>query len=1093
MKKIYQFNAGLIRQLKEMLISKLKTEKENLIKIQQNEVRIDDTIDGILKGIHIVLNNLKMAKLSEWEFLEKLENVVFLMKQRKAHPDSLNVSIESLGAFIEYLESKIDKLSRTGESDFYPMELWDHWSKLKNILEEKAKPNDLFYPFAEFTEEEVATFGPIEKEELKAKTNIAYQDYIDSANEWLNSQSSIDEVHNAKVALRKMYNVVNFFGKLKHKVSYQGYFIALEARLLMAFNHENAELDKRKNLELVIRTSIQELQGFRNDEKAPLFVNLKHTLDKFLIQKNYQHIKDEPIIKEVVERFNIEKFLSKATAVVNVEEKIRREEFKKHYSNLNKMIDAFIASFDYLREYYYDNQEDGYVYLAKNNKNLVQIQPILNNLVKYQPVFHSSVGDVFEAFRKLNESLSKDNKISFLEIEEYSGLFFVLKRYVDNKEDVRKDFIELFKKQAIRAEKSITQERKFLMTNKLDWTVLGQEIQKENFRKIYKNMKNLISQIKNDFYDLCDNGNKLKAEDVVIKTSQALAIMVMSKFNKTAQLVNYLRDIIIEKIKTDKYAFNNIERENAIKLLQNIEVFAEALEKGDEHPEKFVKDIYFEIFGIEDVKTFERKVNYVAKNENIDEILSKQKVEKQQINATYLDNQQMVDEVSERVKEDETHDAYHVEQDQNIDAEEDNSVYIPEDAKRNVTKEIDEDQDADVVEEIIDLSEDKLEMTNYFIDQFVEDLNEVYQNNITKLKNHDLPIDEYERVKIEIKRVSHTLKGDSRQLGYYKLGSIYEMSEFLIKDRLNDGFYLPKEFVDGYDEFYSFITNYLVEITEAIMQKKQSVTLRIEKAKIKAWRDKLFNIIEEDYAKQQIAYEQERVQNQFEEPMFDNLHLLNNQDQNVEKNITQETMNFASEENEENDNPFIQQNENIEILENQAQEQIQSQDQDVHEIINSSEEFVPDNHINEENDINENHEQDIAQEKSDDVNYIEDENLWKNEELNDVQAQEEEENFFGNDIKDINDIDEENLDIEIIEEEIDEQENNLENISFEDEYNKETGNVEDVLVENLTALNSVSLSLANMEDLKPNEQIANSLLVISKELLKIRKILLNEK
>lgn len=1075
MKKIYQFNAGLVRQLKEMLITKLKNEKNNLVKLQQNEVRLDDVIDDVLKNIRVVSNNLKMAKLSEWEFLSKLENVIFVIKQRKAHPDSLNVSIESLSAFIEYLENKIDKLSRTGESDFYPMELWDHWSKLKSILEEKAKPNDLFYPFAEFTEEEIKTFNLIEKEDLKEKTNVAYQDYIDSANEWLNSQSSIDEVHNAKVALRKMYNIINFFGKLKHKITYQGYFLALEARLLMAFNHENAELDKRKNLELVIKTSIQELQAFRNDEKAPVFVNLKNTLDKFLIQKNYHHIIDEPIIKEVIDRFNIEKFLSKATSVVNVEEKIRKEEFKKHYQNLNKIIDALISSFDYLREYYYDNQEDGYVVLVQNNKNLIQISPLLNNLIKYQAIFHNDVKIIFESFKKLQENLiNKDNKISFLEIEEYSGLFFILKRYIDNKEDVRKDFIDLFKKQAVRAEKSITQERKFLLTNKLDWTVLGKETQKENFRKIYKNMKNLISQIKNDFYDLCDNGNKIKAEDVVIKTSQTLAIMVMSKFNKTAELVNYLRDIIIEKIKTDKYSFNDTERENAIKLLQNIEVFAEALEKGDEYPEKFVKDIYFEIFGLEEIKNFERKVNYVAKNENIDEILLKQKAEqKQQINTTYLDKQEMVDEVSEKINSENSDYYIHQDQEQEQDhnqknsENEENDVYIPNDVKENtIINEEKQNEDGDIVEEIIDLSPDKIEMTNYFIDQFVEDLNEVYQNNITKLKDKNLPIEEYERVKVEIKRVSHTLKGDSRQLGYYKLGSIYEMSEFLIKDRLNDGLYLPEEFVTQYDEFYGFITNYLVEIAEAIMQKKTTLILKIEKTKIKEWRDRLFNIIEtHHHINQNINEDEQQNEEKFEEPMFNNLHLLANK--TIDENNENIEMNFNSEENEYDENPFVEQGDLI-----------------------NDEETIFENQKN-------NHEH----------NYFnEDENKDENEQNSNIENEETKEDFFENNINDINDINDfENLDIEIIEEEIDEneQKEDFEHDDIEEKQNQNQDqdlvqdlNIENIVEESLNPLNLLinneETKLSKINEINLNEEIANSLLVISKELLKIRLMLLNK-
>lgn len=962
MKKLYQFNTGLIRQLKQVLLDKLEKERTELIRIKQNEVRVEEVIQGIIDGVHTVSNNLKMAKLAEWQIAQKIEEVLFLIKNKSAPPESLESVIEIIGVFSEYLENKIDKLSRNGENDFYPMELWNEWERLKTLLDEKAKPQDLFNPFAEFSEEESRSFIDVDPNLLREKTTIAYQDYIAGANDWLNSRASHEDVKDAQLALKKMYNVVKYFAELKTKIGFQGYLLALEARLLMAFSSENAELDKKKNLTQIIQASFVELQNFRNNEKNASLAALKLTLDKFLIQKYYENIKDENIIKEVLERFNIQKFLDKASLVINKEEKNRKEEFKKHYNNIRKTIEAAISSFEALKESYNANKKEDEDRVFLNPKSVETYLVFSNSLSKYAFLMNEDVRDVFGIFGKLDHFLrdqfnnNKETHISNFILEEFGGLFYILQNYINNKEDVNKDFIYLFKGQAIRAEKSLNYEHKYLLTNKLDWTIIGQANYKENYRKIYKNLKTIIADVKRDFYLLSDDGVKDKAKEIIVKSSHILAILVMAKLKPTARLIDYLREVVIDKVKMDKYIFNNEERETIIKVLQKTEVFVEALEKGDERPNVYIKDIYESIFkqDIEQKVNTDKinKVNYQQIQKESDYRIteefkksslsvnlmdSEEDLVKPKAEISYVNEDSMINGIQEKSKEElpqvAVMDHKHLDEIANFNEEnKENEVIqtIEEEYQENVVEEFGEREQIEQQEEItqnnledveieveqtyetkemeekhfehssenveinfgedlndqIEISENTevVELTPDYIDdlgalleQYQEELVPTYENNIHKLYNYDLSLDQYENHKKEIKRIAHSLKGDTRQLGMYKLGEVFEKLEYALKDKLGSNKYLTKDFINNYQDLFKFATQYIEQLISAIDNGDKVCYLEIDKDIVDLYAEEfktLQNQGKEEFSKNkeiELELEQSEINEEIKVEFYDNV------------------------------------------------------------------------------------------------------------------------------------------------------------------------------------------------------------------------------
>lgn len=1048
MKKLYQFNTGLIRQLKQVLLDKLEKERTELIRIKQNEVRVEEVIQGIIDGIHTVSNNLKMAKLAEWQIAQKIEEVLFLIKNKSAPPESLESVIEIIGVFSEYLENKIDKLSRNGENDFYPMELWNEWERLKTLLDEKAKPQDLFNPFAEFSEEESRSFIDVDPNLLREKTTIAYQDYIAGANDWLNSRASHEDVKDAQLALKKMYNVVKYFAELKTKIGFQGYLLALEARLLMAFSSENAELDKKKNLTQIIQASFVELQNFRNNEKNASLAALKLTLDKFLIQKYYENIKDENIIKEVLERFNIQKFLDKASLVINKEEKNRKEEFKKHYNNIRKTIEAAISSFEALKESYNANKKEDEDRVFLNPKSVETYLVFSNSLSKYAFLMNEDVRDVFGIFGKLDHFLreqfnnNKEIHISNFILEEFGGLFYILQNYINNKEDVNKDFIYLFKGQAIRAEKSLNYEHKYLLTNKLDWTIIGQANYKENYRKIYKNLKTIIADVKRDFYLLSDDGVKDKAKEIIVKSSHILAILVMAKLKPTARLIDYLREVIIDKVKMDKYIFNNEERETIIKVLQKTEVFVEALEKGDERPNVYIKDIYESIFkqDIEQKVNTDKinKVNYQQIQKESDYRIteefkksslsvnlmdSEEDLVKPKAEISYVNEDSMINGIQEKSKEELPQVAVmnhkHLDEIANFNEEnKENEVIqtIEEEYQENVVEEFGEREQIEQQEEItqnnledveieqtyetkeveekyfehssenveinfgedlndqIEISENTevVELTPDYIDdlgalleQYQEELVPTYENNIHKLYNYDLSLDQYENHKKEIKRIAHSLKGDTRQLGMYKLGEVFEKLEYALKDKLGSNKYLTKDFINNYQDLFKFATQYIEQLNSAIENGDKVCYLEIDKDIVDLYVEEfktLQNQGKEEFSKNkevEIEFEQPEISEEVKVEFNDNIEEIENEDISSVENISEDFEQTIFEEHNKEDLISIENNEQpIEQI-----SQFSDFDIDAHEDLTNKEEVISENEALEE-EIDNRHEYEIEEDKN---------------------------------------------------------------------------------------------------------------------------------
>lgn len=322
---IYQFESEVVKRSK-FIIQSIEKLRNGIKKVDEKELELFDNIDDLIKQSSKIKNSLNFINLNEAIFFDKIEKVLFKVKEKNAHPQSIKLLVDILQNIIGYLEEKIDKLNFLEENDFYPLELWEDWRKLCYLLEENSKPLDLFFPFAEYDEYEEDFFGGEISTDALNKYIELIEDYEKSIN-----------VEEATSTLNQLYKELESFSQLRIKSGFQGLFLALQGRIILALS-QDAEFNDKKSLVNILKKSVREIEEIHSKENVSIDF-IKNVLEKFLILKNWKHLKEIDKISELNKRFNIEKFIFKTKLVNNQFFKEDRNGLYKSLTSIEKIID----------------------------------------------------------------------------------------------------------------------------------------------------------------------------------------------------------------------------------------------------------------------------------------------------------------------------------------------------------------------------------------------------------------------------------------------------------------------------------------------------------------------------------------------------------------------------------------------------------------------------------------------------------------------------------------------------------------------------------------------------------------------------------
>ena len=322
---IYQFESEVVKRSK-FIIQSIEKLRNGIKKVDEKELELFDNIDDLIKQSSKIKNSLNFINLNEAIFFDKIEKVLFKVKEKNAHPQSIKLLVDILQNIIGYLEEKIDKLNFLEENDFYPLELWEDWRKLCYLLEENSKPLDLFFPFAEYDEYEEDFFGGEISTDALNKYIELIEDYEKSIN-----------IEEATSTLNQLYKELESFSQLRIKSGFQGLFLALQGRIILALS-QDAEFNDKKSLVNILKKSVREIEEIHSKENVSIDF-IKNVLEKFLILKNWKHLKEIDKISELNKRFNIEKFIFKTKLVNNQFFKEDRNGLYKSLTSIEKIID----------------------------------------------------------------------------------------------------------------------------------------------------------------------------------------------------------------------------------------------------------------------------------------------------------------------------------------------------------------------------------------------------------------------------------------------------------------------------------------------------------------------------------------------------------------------------------------------------------------------------------------------------------------------------------------------------------------------------------------------------------------------------------
>ena len=100
---IYQFESEVVKRSK-FIIQSIEKLRNEIKKIDEQELELFDNIDDLIKQSSKIKNSLNFINLNEAIFFDKIEKVLFKVKEKNAHPQSIKLLVDILQNIIGFLE-----------------------------------------------------------------------------------------------------------------------------------------------------------------------------------------------------------------------------------------------------------------------------------------------------------------------------------------------------------------------------------------------------------------------------------------------------------------------------------------------------------------------------------------------------------------------------------------------------------------------------------------------------------------------------------------------------------------------------------------------------------------------------------------------------------------------------------------------------------------------------------------------------------------------------------------------------------------------------------------------------------------------------
>lgn len=804
-----------------------------IIPTKINRVNLNSFVKPMKESLNIIdlqlqslsENNMNVVNFKELELVKNANDVKASLKISNAYAETRVVKrycrlleVIEKGNFQKQSDFKeavsialtvnyqlMTHISKISENPSYSAaHLWKSWSKLGiYFVEDYININELFSPCGNFSD---IRFSKAKKVDIEKLINGVIAEYKNAVLDY-ETTSLKDKAYQA---LNKILNTLGILLNIRSSQSYHEYWTALRARIQMALNDPNYELDNKKDITEVIKASEIALVNFSAGSTKLNHHLLENVCLGLLTDSARSMSTTDAIINEFYQRFYINEYIEEAERIVLDNEAEKNIESDNIF---NKNIKDIKMDLLEISKCWKDNENNMqekkmlliYLYNFIDKKSLARFgsNKLNSNELKLLLKNYFDIYGYFFKQKKITDVIPHALSL------EYAGLYLLTDYYLKRKGNVEEGFLDMVILCSDRLEAVLNKDFEKLETlPKLEWKgevkkSLDSELKIEIMQELKKNLNKIKRSYKDfssievseeDLFDNYSSVNKNNRNTKEIKEalkniveygkdlSFSSPLLQIIGFEHAANIVKAIC-FMINSLGANGTSLPSKESAEIFSLsLAAFEVFLDDVIDGSDNPEEMLEHAFKRLYK-DDNFSIDKKVDDFKLKPLKEEV--QEEVEEQEDLHLIANEEPIISE-----KEDVLPKFNEFRNSENFSTEE---------PKLQVKMEVkqESEQNKENEQKLKEAKKKKEELTPRFIsydpddedfcvDDYIEEIldSEVdanFHKSIEILREDSRNIDAFK----DIRRMFHSWKGSGKQVNMYSMGYIGEELNLLFDKRMD--------------------------------------------------------------------------------------------------------------------------------------------------------------------------------------------------------------------------------------------------------------------------------------------------------------------
>lgn len=565
---INKINMSLLKNLAQPLEESLNSLIESIQDLQEDKIQIA-SFNG-LSPAHLITKSLEM--IDARSELKVAESIELLTKKIQTHNIkdqqelyiSTNLIKNAATALLMHIKSVI-----SSNKPHSSIALWSVLSPMQRQLGFKnVSIENMYYPKPKFNNKE---FQPLRKEVVKKASKDALEEFEETVKTWLNS----DDELTVKKSLKNIAKISRGLYDLKHRPGYQGYWLAIMGRLQLALLDPSLEINNKENLATIFENMSVELLRFGEDALKVSNDSLITVVTPLVREDILEMAKYSTILKEIVERFNIDIFYEEAKKAMDSEKIKHKNEF---LANKKELIDIV---YDLKKEW----EKLLTTSIAQNKKNLNKVINVLNGKKYLLPSV--SAANLMFTISKLKEVYTEDfsEKITQEIGDEVATGLIMLENVIEKNGEISPGLEQQIDLQIKRINLAYSEEIDAL--KELPEATWDEDTKNDEY---IQSMIKVSAEIRKDIYSIesalsevfSNKPSPISGKEIDYHFKMIVGALRITEEELAAKIVISIRNLVVGYYTNTKKTAE--VEEQIIMGLSSLTMFLDAKEKGDPNP-----------------------------------------------------------------------------------------------------------------------------------------------------------------------------------------------------------------------------------------------------------------------------------------------------------------------------------------------------------------------------------------------------------------------------------------------------------------------------------------------------------------------------